>query len=314
MDTDLTRALPDKLTTFDGLAGSAQSNARFMTRSGVAMLGVALRLTSKLSTKAGAQLGYRILSQPPRFKTPDREKASYASARHVRVPFGARSLKVLEWGQGPAVLLVHCWGGRATQLCEFVDALVSQGLRVVSFDGPAHGESDGKRTDMFEFSEALATVAQSVAPVEGVIAHSFGAAMTLLARRDLGLHAKRFVLISSFKSCDWFLDAFGQFFRTPPSLIQQLKTDFEARRGAPVKWAQLSMIEVIAQVKEPILLVHDRSDAEIPFAHAELLQRASNGAELLATDGLGHRRILRDPSVIRQAVQFVSSDRQGALL
>ena len=74
------------------------------------------------------------------------------------------------------------------------------------------------------------------------------------------------------------------------------------------------MIEVIAQVKEPILLVHDRSDAEIPFSHAELLQRASNGAELLATDGLGHRRILRDPTVIRQAVQFVSSDRQGALL
>lgn len=292
---------------------SAQSSARFMSRTGVELLGVALRLTSRFSTQAGARLGYRILSQPPRFKTPAREKASYANARHTRIPFGAQSLKVLEWGKGPTILLVHCWGGRATQLCEFVEALVGQGLRVVSFDGPAHGESDGKRTDMFEFQTALATVAKSVAPVEGVIAHSFGAAMTLLALRDLGLNAKRLVLISSFKSCDWFLDAFGQFFRTSPSVITQMKNDFDARRGEPVHWAKLSMVEVISQVKEPILLVHDRDDSEIPFAHSLLLQQASNGAELLATDGLGHRRILRDASVIEHAVRFVSQDAQGAL-
>jgi pimeloyl-ACP methyl ester carboxylesterase len=290
-----------------------QSSARFMSRAGVELLGLALRLTSKLSTQAGAKLGYRILSQPPRFKTPERERASYANARHSHIPFGMQTLKVLEWGQGPTVLLVHCWGGRATQLCGFVDALVSRGMRVVSFDGPAHGESAGKRTDMFEFPQALATVARSVAPVEGVIAHSFGAAMTLLALRDLGLSAKRFVLISSFKSCDWFLDAFGQYFRTSPRVIQQMRDDFDVRRGEPVMWAQLSMIEVIAQIKEPILLVHDESDTEIPFSHAVLLQRASNGAELLATKGLGHRRILRDPSVIQQAVHFLSRDSQGAL-
>lgn len=291
----------------------AQSSARFMSRTGVEFLGLALRVTSRISTQAGARLGYRILSQPPRFKTPQREKASYANARHTRILFGAKTLKVLEWGQGPTILLVHCWGGRATQLCEFVEALVGQGLRVVSFDGPAHGESDGKRTDMFEFQTALATVAKSVAPVEGVIAHSFGAAMTLLALRDLGLNAKRFVLISSFKSCEWFLDAFGQFFRTSPRVIQQMKNDFDVRRGELVHWAQLSMIEVIAQVKEPILLVHDRSDSEIPFSHSLLLKEASNGAELLATDGLGHRRILRDAWVIKQAVQFVSKDVHGAL-
>ena len=308
------KANPNSEPTEDGLPSMpSQSNARFMSRTGVELLGVALRLTSKVSTQAGARLGYRILSQPPRFKTPERERASYANARHTRIAFGAKTLKVLEWGQGPTVLLVHCWGGRATQLCEFIDALVLQGLRVVSFDGPAHGESDGKRTDMFEFQTALATVAKSVAPVEGVIAHSFGAAMTLLALRDLGLSAKRLVLISSFKSCDWFLEAFGQFFRTSPNVVAQMKLDFEVRRGKPVHWAQLSMIEVIAQVKKPILLVHDRSDAEIPFSHSVLLQQASNGAQLLATDGLGHRRILRDASVIQQAVQFVSHESQGAL-
>ena len=310
----MTTESTDILTTSPKGAGITDaSTARFMSRTGVELLGFALRLTSKMSTQAGAQLGYRILSQPPRFKTPEREKASYANARHTRIAFAKQSLKVLEWGRGPAVLLVHCWGGRATQLCDFVDALVGRGLRVVSFDGPAHGESDGKRTDMFEFAQALATVAKSVAPIHGVIAHSFGAAMTLLALRDLGLSANRLVLISSFKSCDWFLNAFGEFFRTSPLVIQRMRHDFDVRRGEPVKWAELSMIEAISRVKEPILLVHDRSDTEIPFSHAELLHGASNGAQLLATDGLGHRRILRDPLVIEQAVQFVSTGSQGVM-
>jgi pimeloyl-ACP methyl ester carboxylesterase len=290
-----------------------QSSARFMTRSGVEVLGAALRITSKLSISAGAKLGYRILSQPPRFKTPERERPTYENARHTRVTFGKKQLKMLEWGEGPTILLVHCWGGRATQLHEFVECLVAQGLRVVSFDGPAHGESDGRRTDMFEFPEALATVAKVVGPLEGVIAHSFGAAMTLLARRDLGLSAKRFVLISSFKSCDWFLDAFGHFFRTSPKVIQRMRHDFDLRRGTPVNWEKLSMIDVISGIKEPILLVHDRSDAEIPFSHAELLQQASNGAVLLATEGLGHRRILRDASVIQQSVQFISVNTRGLM-
>ena len=313
----MTTESPSNLAAHPGERGIADipaaSTARFMSRTGVNLLGVALRLTSKVSTQAGAQLGYRILSQPPRFKTPEREKASYANARHTRIVFAKQTLKVLEWGHGPTVLLVHCWGGRATQLCDFVDVLVSQGLRVVSFDGPAHGESDGKRTDMFEFPQALATVAKSVAPLQGVIAHSFGAAMTLLAFSDLGLHAKRLVLISSFKSCDWFVNAFGEFFRTSPRVLQQMRNNFDVRRGEPVKWAELSMIEIISRVKEPILLVHDRSDTEIPFSHAVLLQKASNGAELLATDGLGHRRIVRDMSVIRQSVQFVSAGAIGNL-
>jgi pimeloyl-ACP methyl ester carboxylesterase len=277
-----------------------------MSRTGVKLISAGLQLTAKVSPRLGAQMGYRILSQPPKFKTPMRERASYLSARHTRIAFGAGQLKVLEWGEGPAILLVHCWGGRATQFFEMTTELVNRGYRVLSFDGPAHGESGGKRTDMFQFSEAIATVGLHFAPLHAIVAHSFGAAMTLMAHRDLGLHAERFALIAGFKSCAWFLEAFAQFFNMPSSLITQMKRDLDERRGYRVDWDSLSMADMIGQIRKPILLIHDREDQEVPFAHAELLQRSSRGAQLMATQGLGHRRILRDSSVIASTANFIS--------
>ncbi len=304
--------IPDASDTTQQYRAEQKTTARFMNRAGVSLIKAAIKISGTFSVRASAQLGYRVLSQPPRFKTPERERAIYLSAKQSSLAFGKGQIKILEWGAGPTVLLVHCWGGRATHFCDLIETLASQGFRVVSFDGPAHGQSHGKRTDMFEFSEAVAKVAKSIGPIEAVIAHSFGAAMTLLARRDLGLQAECFVLISGFKSCNWFLDAFGQFFEAPQAMIEQMKRDFDQRRGSAVNWASLSMIDIMQSLAEPVLLVHDQNDQEIPFAHARLIQAASNGAKLLATEGLGHRRILKDSAVIKATVSFIRSNSLGA--
>jgi len=42
----------------------------------------------------------------------------------------------------------------------------------------------------------------------------------------------------------------------------------------------------------PLFVIHDRGDAEIPWQHGMAITRAWRGADLLMTEGLGHRRIL----------------------
>ena len=54
-------------------------------------------------------------------------------------------------------------------------------------------------------------------------------------------------------------------------------------------------------------MVHDRGDAEIPWQHGAAIARAWRGAEMLITEGLGHRRILRDPDVVAATVAFVAA-------
>ena len=42
------------------------------------------------------------------------------------------------------------------------------------------------------------------------------------------------------------------------------------------------------------------------FADAEAYRDAIKGARLVATQGLGHRRILKEEDVVRQVVRFVA--------
>jgi pimeloyl-ACP methyl ester carboxylesterase len=55
----------------------------------------------------------------------------------------------------------------------------------------------------------------------------------------------------------------------------------------------------------PTLVVHDRGDRINPFAHGRAFVHAIAGARLVATDGLGHRKLLGDPAVLREVVAFL---------
>ncbi|WP_424520553.1 hypothetical protein [Rubrivirga sp.] len=52
-----------------------------------------------------------------------------------------------------------------------------------------------------------------------------------------------------------------------------------------------------------MLLVHDRSDREVPFEDGGRAGQAATA--FWATDGLGHRRILRSDAVIARVVEFL---------
>jgi hypothetical protein len=56
----------------------------------------------------------------------------------------------------------------------------------------------------------------------------------------------------------------------------------------------------------PLLVVHDRDDNEVPWQDGAIIARAWPDAVFSSTGGIGHRRILRDPSVIRAVATFVA--------
>jgi len=68
----------------------------------------------------------------------------------------------------------------------------------------------------------------------------------------------------------------------------------------------LNIARLGGQIDGPVLLIHDTSDKEIPFAEALRLQQAMPTAILYQTQGLGHRRVLRDPAVIDTVKAFVN--------
>jgi hypothetical protein len=56
----------------------------------------------------------------------------------------------------------------------------------------------------------------------------------------------------------------------------------------------------------PALVIHDRDDKEVRWEDGAAIAGAWPAARLVTTDGLGHRRILRDSAVIHRIANFVT--------
>jgi pimeloyl-ACP methyl ester carboxylesterase len=213
------------------------------------------------------------------------------------------------WGDGPVVYLVHGWGGRGDQFSAFVPALVRAGHRVVMFDGPSHGTSDPgewrRSTHGVELAKALDAVAARFGPAHTVLAHSMGAVVTMLAVRHGWLGSERLALVAPMSS---YADAVAPF-RAWAGLGPRTSRHFDDRVWrrvgvAPEDFDLRRLLEDSEAV--PTLLVHDRRDRQTSHVRTAALAGALPDARLVTTSGLGHNRILRDPSVVAEVVGFVT--------
>lgn len=279
---------------------------RFAERRGTPAVRRAYAWLCRWAPAVAAHLAYRQLATPPRapegvWPVPLRGRTH---TRHL--VGGTGTIAVYEWGQGPAVLLVHGWGGNAAHMGRLVQPLLNAGFRVLAFDAPAHGNSSGRTTDMVEFAAAVSTVARHAGPLHAVIGHSFGAAMAMYAMRDWGMTASRVVLASSFQHCNWFVRLFAEQVGLTPDVSRRVHDTFFQRYSGRFDLDRMSVVEMARQAHLPTLLVHDETDPEIPFEHGLALAAALPIAQFKATHGLGHHRVVRNPEVIRRIVAFLA--------
>lgn len=268
------------------------------------LLRTALALSALVSTELTGRWVNRLWFRSQRFPEPVREKEWLAGAQRLTLTHRDRPLAVYRWGAGPTVLLVHGWHGRGAQLGAFVAPLVAAGFRVVAFDAPAHGRTPGRATDLPEVSEALLTVANAFPPLHGVITHSFGTAATLYAIAQQ-LAPQRVVALSAPSSIGFLMDSFAARLNIPNAVMAVHRRLMEERFGTDL-WQRFSPTEIARDLDIPALLIHDKEDREVPCQEGEALARAWQGATWIQTQGLGHRRILRDPDVVARVVAFMS--------
>jgi pimeloyl-ACP methyl ester carboxylesterase len=264
-----------------------------------------IRLASTVAPGVVERQALERFVRPPRALAPVAPEVPGLKARRLDLAAGKERIALWEWGAGPTVLLVHGWGGQAAQMARFVAPLVEAGHRAVAFDLPGHGASTGARATVVDLAAAVATVAERVAPVHAVIAHSLGATASALALgRGGALGGTRAVLVAPPAELPFFVRSFADAAGLPPArgsgmveLVRRELGDLDAldlRRRAPAMAA-------------PLLVIHDANDREVPFDHGAALAAAWPGARLVRTAGLGHRRLLADPTVVAESVRFATA-------
>ena len=120
------------------------------------------------------------------------------------------------------------------------------------------------------------------------------------------LSTRRLVLIAPMVEAESLLDQFQEALGFGPRTRSAFDREVDRFVGIPVSefdaGYQAARVDPV-----PTLVVHDRGDRQTPYDAAVRL--ASHlGAQLLSTDGLGHRRVLRDDLVVRAVVTFLNAD------
>jgi hypothetical protein len=280
-------------------------------RMALAAVQTGLRLAHALPGNLGTAWSARLFTSPRRHTRPERETALLAGARPLSLDVVTRAtgreraarIAAWTWGTGPTVLLVHGWEGRGAQLGAIVAPLVDAGFSVMAFDAPAHGDSPGKRLVIADLAAAIRAAERAAGGLHGIVAHSLGAASTTLALAR-GLDAKRVVYLAPAVVLGRAIGNFARITRSGAQAVNGLVSHLTRVNG-------FHPDDVLPEILGPridasLLAFHDGADDEVPVEDARRLIASWKGATLVETQDLGHRRILRDPSVIARAVAFLA--------
>ena len=268
------------------------------------LIRLAFQVGGRLAPPLAGRIAYKLWLTPTRHKTPESEKNALETAEIKYIQINDNNIATFSWGQsGPIVLLVHGWSGRGTQLGSFVQPLLDAGYRVLSFDAPAHGKSSGKQTNLYQVADTLVALQEHFGEFDSIISHSFGGPCVITAIQR-GLKINRMVSISPPANTLGLLEKFIHILRIPAKAGSHLTQRFETNFGKSI-WHDVSMVNTVKQLQFPGMLIHDSHDQDIPWQEGHAIAQAWDQAQFIKTSGLGHRRILRDASVIKSAVSFI---------
>jgi len=251
---------------------------------------------------------YHAFFSPAQYEVKPSDREVIEWGNNYRIPFDGGELAVTTWGSnGPAVLLMHGWGGARAQMTGFVDALLFAGYRVVAYDQPAHGESDGKMTNLLEIAPTMDLIAKHEGPFEAIIAHSVGTLITshALVNRNFP-PPSRLVYFGAFNRLMDALPRFQTIAQLPDGIMDGLREMINEKFGKEVLDAIVNEI-LVQRIHIPTLMFHDQADNVTPVEDSRAIARAWSNVQYLETNGLGHRGALQSKEIHEQVVRFLRS-------
>lgn len=256
-----------------------------------------IQILSFISPSLTANIAINRFSKPRRFPRSEQEMAIFKRGRQFEFQSG-RIANI--WGENgnsdqELVLLVHGWESRGTTFYKLIDALIAQNFKVIAWNAPAHGASPGDKTQIFDMAKALQQdmKTHNLAP-KAMVGHSMGGVIINLLHKYITLPQNITIISSPTNMRPIFQKLFKKYKiseRAIQLVLKQIDTFGEFTLD------EISLVNSDLDLTKNILVVHDEDDKEIPFSEFLRLQLLWKNADFHATQGLGHRRILRDTAL-----------------
>jgi pimeloyl-ACP methyl ester carboxylesterase len=306
---------------------STQATADFYNRStGVKFFRAALSGVERVAPNLAVRLAKRLFLTPLPPKWLHRKHAWNPSWCIESWPFEGASLTIYRHLSArddfedanfetdkQHVILIHGWGGSAAQMEPIANEIANRGMVPLIVEAPGHGRSKGMSSSLPQFARALDYVATRLTmngvSIQGVIAHSLGASSAAFALVR-GLPAEKLVLVSPPDRPRDFTNMFAHVFGLSERTRARMQRRIEAEEAAYMD--TFSSRHLAPNLATPTLIVHDEHDSVNPFTAATSWVSRVADAKLHATQGLGHRKILREKNSVDAIVTFVALPRYAS--
>jgi pimeloyl-ACP methyl ester carboxylesterase len=185
-----------------------------------------------------------------------------------------------------------------------ITALVTAGYEVIAFDAPAHGASQGKRTNLMQWMHILEQLLQRTGPVHAVIGHSLGGLSAALTLVHKPVSIPRLVMISAAVSAPVFFNETFQLFRIPQQVMPKLQGLILQRLKGNLE--ELDLFRHINRIKaSQILVAYDENDHLVKQEQIREFLQQYPAIQSLRIKGEGHFRIMKNETVINRVLEFL---------
>lgn len=241
---------------------------------------------------------------PKRYKLTPEERQYLESGEAFQIYVHGKEIRCWKWGRGPGILFVHGWNGRGVHFRHFFETFLTAGYAVIAYDAPAHGESAGQDTSYFELTD---TVRSFLDPslglnIQGIIAHSLGASAVINCLSKERPSIDTVLIAPALKLRELLYNTFNNQ-GLPQSVYQTMIAELEEYYGYNLY--EDNPYTLLKKISSKIFIVHDRDDPTTPYIDSKVTSEKLNHVDLLTTEGLGHKRILRDKTVVNTIQNYI---------
>ncbi len=263
------------------------------------------KLLSIISKRKTAEKAFEVFGTP--FLKSIR-KVPLKNAETISFHLNNKKVNGYRWNhpQPKKAMILHGFGSAAHKFEEYAHLMIAAGYEVLAFDAPAHGDSEGARTNAIEYCAMIKEVVAAYGPVQSFLAHSFGGISLSLALEEMPHDAStKIVFIAPATETTSAVNGAFNMLKLKNEMVRQEfeKIIFEVS-GKNTAW--FSMRRAMHNIKATVLWIHDEDDDITPWADAlKVKEDNHSNIKFVLTKGLGHRKIYHDIDVKNKVIKFL---------
>ncbi|WP_169545433.1 alpha/beta fold hydrolase [Sneathiella aquimaris] len=232
------------------------------------------------------------------------EQAALSQAKPIYLG-QKKQIRAWEWGTGPIVVLIHGWGGQASQMAPHAMEIAKRGFRCIIFDVTGHGRSSKNYTQWDYFIRDITDLSNSLnEEIYAYIGHSAGG-MTMMAAHHHGrIQAKKLICVCAPSFPFPPIEGVRRKLNPRASVMSLYKAHISKQFEIP--WNQLETSEFYTNPTSKMLLIYDKKDKFVPHTEGDKIHTLHPNSSLVKTEEYGHTRILASEELNTIVGDFLS--------